>query len=360
MSPSLAVPPRPPQSIFVLRNNDLGDLLIITPLFEALRRGFPHARILAGVGDWCGPILEHNPHVTAVQRVNAPWHNKHIADQSARAALRYIWSSPEVDALKAERCEIGLDVLGSPFGSLLMMRAGIPFRAGVKGYAGSAAGTQRHVRYNAGEHVGRSALRFAELLGVTDLPPNRPQLFLTSAESRAGESIWNESPLRLRSRKILVSPGTGFAEKRWPLDRFAALVARLADSETNQIIVSGSAGDAPACEQIAASHPRVRNLAGRADLRANFAVAAGADLVVCNASMFMHAAAAVGTPAVVLLGPWFGPGDQHFAQWGYSGLTHQLGGGGTLATVEDAAALAEQVLRTTHRTSAPRTPHLAP
>ena len=40
-----------PKSIFVLRNNDLGDLLVITPLFQALHDLYPNAKIVAGVGD---------------------------------------------------------------------------------------------------------------------------------------------------------------------------------------------------------------------------------------------------------------------------------------------------------------------
>ncbi len=38
-----STPPASPRSIFVLRNNDLGDLLVVTPLFEALRRRIPEA-----------------------------------------------------------------------------------------------------------------------------------------------------------------------------------------------------------------------------------------------------------------------------------------------------------------------------
>jgi hypothetical protein len=33
-----SVPPWSPQSIFVLRNNGIGDLLVIAPLFDALKR----------------------------------------------------------------------------------------------------------------------------------------------------------------------------------------------------------------------------------------------------------------------------------------------------------------------------------
>jgi heptosyltransferase-2 len=56
-----------------------------------------------------------------------------------------------------------------------------------------------------------------------------------------------------------------------------------------------------------------------------FALAASADLVVCNSSMLLHAAAAFGKPAVVTLGPSFPSARQHQAQWGYPGLSRSLG-----------------------------------
>jgi ADP-heptose:LPS heptosyltransferase len=40
--------------IFVLRNNDIGDLLVLTPLIEALKRTFRNAEILTGVSHISG------------------------------------------------------------------------------------------------------------------------------------------------------------------------------------------------------------------------------------------------------------------------------------------------------------------
>jgi heptosyltransferase-2 len=293
-------PPANPRSIFVLRNNDIGDLLVITPLFAALRRRFPEARIIAGVGDWNRDVLRDNPNVDEILPLNAPWHNGQVKSQGLAAALRYIATSKEVSELAARKCDIGIDVLGSPQGSLLLMRAGIPWRLGVRGYAGGHSAAQQCVVFDENEHVGRSALRFAGLLGATDLPESRPQIFLSNTPEPHDA--------------VIVAPGGGFAEKCWPLTHFAALLDRLTPQ---RVIVVGSARDSEAGAFLARGRSHVEDRTGRLSLRETFALVAGARGVIANSSMAMHVAAAFRKPCVVLLGEHFSDAAQHAAQWGY-------------------------------------------
>src|SRR5262249_3657572 len=117
-----------PRSILVLRNNDLGDLLVVTPLFAALRRRFPHSEIVAAVGKWSVPTLRHNPSVSEVLVADAPWFNRRMPRQGLLYALAYIAFSAQSRALSRRHFAVGIDVLGSPWGSLLLLRARIPRR----------------------------------------------------------------------------------------------------------------------------------------------------------------------------------------------------------------------------------------
>ena len=298
--PKVPKPPTAPRKIFVLRNNDIGDLLVITPLFDALKRTFPDAGIIAGVGCWNAEVLLGNPHVHGIVEVNAPWHNHFVRSQSHWRAFRYIFCSNEAKAIQGIGAEIGIDVLGSGFGSLLLMRARIPYRLGVRGYAGGESAAQSSVEYRPDEHVGRQALRFAELLGCTDLPENRLQIFL-------------RQPLRPNGA-VVIAPGAGLPEKAWPGGYFVELSALLRDEAT---IVIGSQKDMPLAERICGKNPRARDLTGKLTLRESFAVIGGAKLVICNSSMTMHAAAAFRRPTVVFLGDQFPSTARHHRQWGY-------------------------------------------
>jgi heptosyltransferase-2 len=316
-APSVAVPPAEPRSIFVLRNNDIGDLLVITPLFEALRRRFPEARIAAGVGDWNREVLRLNPHLSEVLPVNAPWFNKYQGSPGPWDRLAYLRRSPEVRELAERRFEIGIDVLGSAWGSLLLLRAEIPYRLGVRGYAGGHSAAQAVAPFDPQLHVGRAALRFAELLGATELPENRPQIFLDAGEREEAERAWGAAGRGLR---IVVGPGGGLPEKCWPAASYAELVAGISDVS---ILVLGGPRETAILETVAAAAPRAWRESP--PLRRVFARVATADLVVCNSSMLMHVAAAFAKTTLVLLGPAFASARQHQAQWGYPGICRSFG-----------------------------------
>lgn len=319
--------PEKPKSIFILRNNDIGDVLVITPLFEALKRQFPDAHIVAGVGDWNVETVKLNPYISEILPVNAPWYNKFIPNQRLSDALNYIAFSSESQELAKRRFDIGIDVLGSYFGSLLMMRAGIPYRLGVRGYAGGHTAVQKYVEYNEYEHVGRSSLRFAEMLGATKLPECRPQIFLSASELEAGARQWSckAGEANRQAKRILIGPGGGFAEKCWPLENYANLVKMLTEIGNLEVIIVGGKQDREAASQLVAISPLVKSLAGDLALRESFALVAAADLVICNSSMLMHAAAAFSIPVVVLLGACLTSAKQHAKQWGYEGICHIFG-----------------------------------
>jgi heptosyltransferase-2 len=320
----------PPTAVFVLRNNDLGDVLTATPLFEALKRLWPHARVLAGVGDWAVPLLGHNPHVDEVVSLNAPWHNHVRARHSASSlrgladALRYLGSSPEVRALGRRRVDVGVDVLGSPQGALLFLRAGIPRRVGVRGYAGNGGGDTDTIVYSENEYVGRSALRQAESLGLAEdrWPAMRPQIFLAPSELAAAEAAWNGV---VPARRLLVGLGGGHLEKCWPTAHVRTVLETLAAQEGWCILLVGGPGDQAAGTELARGLPGVRNLAGSVSLRDTLALAATAGRVLCNSSFVMHAAAAFDRPTVIVLGPAYSSARVHAAQWSCNPHARVLG-----------------------------------
>ena len=191
----------------------------------------------------------------------------------------------------------------------------------MRGYAGGHSAVHQAVSFDPNEHVGRSALRFAELLGATDLPPVRPQVFLTPEEIEDAERWWAAAETEGRRRRIVIAPGGGLPEKRWPAESFAAVAAGLPDAS---LLVLGGLKEDDLVARVVAS-TGARCFESPPDLRKFFALLVPSDLLVTNSSMPLHAAAAFGRPSVVLLGESFPSARQHQAQWGYPGLSVSLG-----------------------------------
>lgn len=316
-----------PREILVLRPNDFGDLLTTTPVFEALRRRFPTTRLIAGIGGWGRAVLENNPFVDEIIEIDAPWNNKVVRNQSLADGLRYIWGSTQVAALRQRHgFDVGIDVLGSHMGLMLMLRAGVRYRIGVRGYRGGWSACHAHIPFKLDVHVARAALRQAELLGAVDLPEARPQLYLTDAERVQATQIWQgttQSPLK--PLRLLVGCAAGLPDKTWSAQALGTALRQLSSTLTNEekdleILIVGSAADQPRAAQILAAcgTARVRSVAGQTSLRTTFALAGQADAVLTNSSMLLHVAAAFRRPTVAVLGGTLADTQAHDALWGYA------------------------------------------
>lgn len=303
------------QSIFVLRNNDIGDLLVITPLFESLKLKNPEWKIIAGIGKWNEEILKGNPYVDQVIFINAPWHNKFVKKQGILHSLKYIFSSAEVKELKKLKIDLGIDVLGSQYGSLLMMKAGIRSRIGVKGYAEGYSVTSSYGNYNPSTHVGAFALQLGDLIDHKSSTVNlKPQLYLSKDEDQHGIDFWKKHGTR--KVKIVIGPGAGLEDKCWPVDYYAKLVELIKNDLNVCITITGSKADQNKCNKVGGSS-EVINICGDTTLREVFSIVKYSDLVICNSSMLMHVAAAFNKPSIVLLGESYSSAQAHKLQWGY-------------------------------------------
>lgn len=309
--------------IFILRNNDLGDVLLVTPLLHVLREAFPESKIGIGVGHWAMPILENNPDVDEVHQVDAPWHNKAVCKVpwnsllGMKNATEYVSGSDQVDAVYEKEYLVGIDVLGSPYGAMLLAEAGIPWRIGVEGYAGGETCCQQVIEYDPEVHVARFALGFAEALGASVPDAVRPRIHLSGDEKKVAQAAWEEAFESSGKYRILVAPGAGLPEKRWPAESFARLCQLIAESRPASIVILGSQDDNPLAETILEAVPDAVNLCGEVSLRESFALASGSHLVLSNSSLMMHVAAAFEVNNIVLLGPSYDSAEAHARQWGY-------------------------------------------
>lgn len=120
---------------------------------------------------------------------------------------------------------------------------------------------------------------------------------------------------------VVVHPGAASAARRWPVERWADVVAKIATE--HRVLITGTAREADLAHRLArlASLPAEQVFAGRTDITRLSALVAAARLVLCGDTGVAHLASAFGTPSVVLFGPtspgrWGPPASgPHTALW---------------------------------------------
>ena len=103
---------------------------------------------------------------------------------------------------------------------------------------------------------------------------------------------------------IGINPGAaGGTAKRWFPQRYSELAARLTDLYGVRILLFGGPGDEILGNRINSESGGICvNLAGRTTLREAFALIEKCSLFITNDSGLMHAAAALGTPQIAIIG----------------------------------------------------------
>lgn len=130
------------------------------------------------------------------------------------------------------------------------------------------------------------------LAGDPGLQPQRRAIGTGPADVAVAERKLREFGIDPGRPLVLLHPFAKFAFKQWPLERFAALAARLRERGAEPVILSA--------EPIAGFEaPAISGLS----LTELSALCAKAKLFIGNNSGPMHIAAAMGTPTLVLQGP---------------------------------------------------------
>lgn len=310
--------PDAPESIFALQPAHIGDLLVDTPLFAALRKLYPKTKLVIGTGSWTFGAIENNPNITEMVDVQCPWNNIYAKPRTTRGAMEFIYGSKVLKDLRARKFSMGIDLCGTQFDALILLRLGIPCRIGILGPGGGYSAYQKTAPYDEYDPMARTALRLAESLGAKDLPAIEPQIFLTDAEKTRGHELWAQAQAMGRGqRRVVIGPAASVNQKCWPLEYFRELVGTLAQDPDIQIVLVGGHDVVDVCRGLAELSPRICNLGGALKLRETFGLVHAAELVISNSNMLMHTAAAFGMPAVVVLGHLYDSAAQHKIQWGY-------------------------------------------
>jgi ADP-heptose:LPS heptosyltransferase len=266
--------PSNPRSIVVLRALGLGDLLTAIPALRGLRRTYPRARLKLATSPWLHPLA---------LRIDA------IDDVVPIASLEELGRTWPCDL------SVNLHGKGPESHEILHWRTGAP-QIGF-----------RHTTYipdgplwRVNEHERERWCRMLEHFGVEADPTD---VLLKPPSSHPA-----------LEQRVIVHPGAKAASRRWPADRFAAVVRDLARRGESVVVTAGPGEEELAVEVAQRSRGRCHVM--HPDLLTLDALVAASRLVVSGDTGIAHLAVAHGRPSVTLFGPTpareWGPPEDSF------------------------------------------------
>lgn len=267
--------------VLVIRPGGLGDLLLTLPTLAHLAERLRAEIEIAGDPERLA-LLEGSPYCTAALSLE-------------RLGLHPLFTSdPPPELLVRLRA---YDAIVSWFG------AGDPtYRAHLEALGPRVVVARSTPPAGVRLHVSRHLL--LTLSPLVPPPPEAPPVGLTvTGEERREAERWCRVHGPDPGRLILLHPGAGGSAKRWPAERFGALVGLLREAGLSPVVVAGPADGEAVRELHAAAAGERLVVAPDLGLRPLAALSAIARGFVGNDSGPTHLAAVVGTPTLALFGP---------------------------------------------------------
>jgi heptosyltransferase I len=320
-------------NVAVVKLSSIGDVIHALPVAAALKRAHPAARVTWVAEAREATLLAGHPDVDEVVVADTRGWRARPGMPSMREALAV------VRGLRARAFDVTLDLQGLFKSGMLTALTRAPRRIG---FAGSFRRERASVvftneRVTPPAHARHVVEQYLELLAPMGIADRRVDFRLVSdpAANARVEQFLAGAGLKPRDRLVLLNPGAGRPDKRWPVTYFGALARGLAETADARAIVLWGPGEEADARAIAGTAPGA-TVAPPTDLRELVALTRRATLAVAGDTGPLHIAAALGVPCVGLFGP------TSPVRNGPYGIGHEVvtAADGRLASIDPRTALA--------------------
>ncbi len=299
--------PVAPAKVLVITQPRLGDAVLSIPVFAALRKRYPEARVSALANPYVQPLYGCLPDIDAV-----------VQHPAIGGAVRWIGLRSLCRTLQEEAFDLIIDL--NTDGRLA---SACIARFGGDGFSLGYEGSGRGIFFDDAVALPETPRHFVELVLRLLVPlgaepdDKTPRLAVLEEQRRRVHSRLTEETGCAETPRIGLHPGGHHPTQRWPPEFFSALADRIVASGTGRVVLFGGPHE---WDQVLQIH----EMMGRTPIVAPVSLAlqdlaawlSAMDLLVCNNSGPLHLAAAVGTPTISFMGPtqavqWWPVGNDH-------------------------------------------------
>ena len=297
--------PKQPVSFIIFRLDSLGDVVLTTPLFRALKTAFPKSRCTAVVQAPYRSLLATNPHIDEIltlPRVGPAWLPRGVQQLLAALSLYRM-------RLRTRRFDFAISPRWDTDEHLATFLCALTNAKTRVGYTADCSRAKR--RLNGGFDsafdiclppgpVRHEVERNLAIVGSLGRSIGDGELELPITDHDRGEAARYLGDVPADARLIAIGIGAHSAGRRWPLERFAAAVERLVrETKILPVIICSrdEAGEANRLNSMLRDHAM---LVCGARLREVCALLERCDLFIGNDSGCAHLAAAMGRRVIVI------------------------------------------------------------
>lgn len=286
--------------ILCVRPDNLGDVLMTTPAFRALKQTFPNSHLTLLTSSAGAAVASLIPEIDAIIRFDVPW----VATEGEPDPAAVLAMAEQLKQHAFDAAVLFTVQSQNPLpAAMLCYLAGIPR---VLSYCRENPYRLVHDWVPDPEILSATrheVTRQVDLVNAIGATTTNTRLSLTVPPGSAERAMQT-----LRSAGVdptqpwmLLHPGASEAKRRYPADAFAAAARQLTQEQGIQIVLTGSASEQSYAESVRQqTGAGAYNLAGSFDLPAFAGLIAQAPVLISNNTGPVHIAAAVGTPVVVL------------------------------------------------------------
>ena len=305
---------KPLRKILLVRFSALGDVIQTLPILTMLREGFPEAKIGWAIDTELAPAIEGHPALDYIHRCS-----RNCWKQAAFHPSQWPAVAREFRALVEEVRSVGYDISVDAQG--LFKTALLPWLAGVPRRVGYRRGREfsslfYNERYQTSgayfdpavfhlEHMADLVRKLgaAKVIYGVELP------VVSEARRQRAAAVLKQA-FAERAPVVAMAPATQWKSKHWPEEHWVTLIQQLLARTNLNLLLSGSAADAPVAARILGAfqtdqlNGRVCDLFGKAPIRDMYALYAQVEAAVGSDSAPLHVAGAAGVPVLIgLYGP---------------------------------------------------------
>lgn len=295
--PSSLLPNLPRHAdVLVIRLRSIGDVVLTLPAVEVLHEWRPDLRIHMLVEPLSAPLVEGHPAIAEV------------------IVLRNFWET--ISVLRRRHFPIAFNMHGGPTSAFLTRLSGAPVRVcwAQRQYS-SFYNVQTPIHFPV---AGRAEMhtaehRYQQLLwtGLPEKPLPAARVYVQPESEAFVRQMLAEQGIAAGDSYAVLRPGASQANKRWPVERFAAIARWLRETHGIATVVSLGPGDEQIEADVRQHFAAIANsgvnsasgvIADRLDLRGLIALLAGSCFFLANDTGPTHIAAALGKKCVVIFG----------------------------------------------------------